>query len=123
MIEVEDTLPNVVALTITGKVTAEDLDSAMDRLDVAMAGQAPVHIFVETKGLNGFEISGLADYASRAMPLFGKLGRFGRVAIVADQLWIRLASKVESMLLPHISYRVFEPTERAEALDWVEQGI
>src|SRR3546814_8073513 len=59
-------------------------------------------------------------YTARAMPLFGKLNRFGRVAIVADQAWIRLASRLESAILPFISYRVFEPDQRAEALAWVD---
>lgn len=122
MIEIADSLPNILVLTISGKVTAEDLDKAMDRLEIAMDEHAKVHAFIETIGLTGFEISGLADYASRAAPLWGKLGRFGRVAIVADQLWVRLASKLESLLLPHISYRVFEPGDRTTALDWVEDN-
>jgi hypothetical protein len=53
------------------------------------------------------------------LPLFGKLGRFGRVAVVADQAWIRAGTRPESALLPNISYRVYLPHERDEALAWV----
>src|SRR3546814_20102343 len=63
--------------------------------------------------------SDLADTA-RAMPRFVKLNRFLRVAIVADQAWIRLASRLECAILPFISYRVFEPDQRADALAWVD---
>lgn len=55
----------------------------------------------------------------RAMPLFGKLDRFGRVAVVADQAWIRAGTRLESALLPSIRYRVTMPDERDEALAWV----
>ena len=43
----------------------------------------------------------------------------GRVAVVADQTWIRASTRLESALLPNISYRVYMPEERAEALAWV----
>ena len=35
-----------------------------------------------------------------------------RVAVVADQVWIRALTRIESALLPHISYRVFKPEDR-----------
>ena len=82
-----------------------------------------VHVFVETQGISSLELSSLPHYFSRAMPLFGKLNRFGRVAVVADQAWIRVGTRIESALLPFISYRVFEPDERDEALAWVFTGI
>jgi hypothetical protein len=56
---------------------------------------------------------------ARAMPLFGRLNRFGRVAVVADQAWVRVGTRVESAVLPHISYRTYMPQERHEALEWV----
>jgi hypothetical protein len=57
------------------------------------------------------------------MPLFGKLSRFGRVAVVAHQAWVRWGTRLESALLPFISYRTFEPEERDAALAWVETGV
>jgi len=60
----------------------------------------------------------MPHHMGRALPLFGKLGRFGRVAVVADQAWMRAATRFESAVLPNVSYRVFEPGERDEALAW-----
>ena len=54
------------------------------------------------------------------MELFGKLAMFGRVAVVADQAWVRAGTLLESALLPSIRYRVYMPNEREEALAWVE---
>jgi hypothetical protein len=56
----------------------------------------------------------------RAMPLLGKLDRFGRVAVVADQAWIRFGTRLESAILPNVSYRTYLPEERDEAFAWVE---
>ena len=120
MIELLDTADDIVALEIGGRITSADLDVAMDRLERAFTAAQQVHVFVETRQIDGIELSGLGSYSARTLPLLGKLNRFGRVAIVADQAWIRLASRFESMILPFISYRVFEPDRRDEALAWVE---
>lgn len=119
MIDLMDTADDVIAVKVAHKITGADLDGIMTRLDEAMRRHDKVHVFVETSAIEGIEISALPGYMARAMPLFGKLSRFGRVAVVADQAWIRMATRIESAVLPFISYRVFEPQQREEALAWV----
>lgn len=119
MIELIDSADDVIALMVTGKITGNDLDAIMDRLDEVMAAHEKVHVFVETHSIDGIELSGLPGYMKRAMPLFGKLSRFGRVAVVADQAWVRIGTRLESALLPFISYQTFLPEERDVALAWV----
>lgn len=120
MMEFIESTDDVIALTIAGKITGADLDRVMDRLEAVMARHAKVHVFVETRGIDGIELSGLPAYMGRAFPLFGKLSHFGRVAVVADQGWIRAATRIESAMLPAISYRTFTPGEREAVLAWVE---
>jgi stage II sporulation SpoAA-like protein len=122
MLEFIPSPDDVIALKISGRITGEDLDPIMDRLDAAMAKHEKVHVFVETQGISSIEISALPHYASRAFPLFGKLNRFGRVAVVADQAWVRVGTRIESAVLPGISYRTFEPHERERALIWALTG-
>lgn len=119
MLELMDTADDVLALRIAGKLTGADLDAVMTRLETAMQRHDKVHVFVETSAIDAIEIAALPGYMARATPLFGKLSHFGRVAVVADQAWIRIATRVESAILPFISYRVFEPAQREVALAWV----
>jgi hypothetical protein len=119
MLEIIDSPNDVIALRVSQKITGEDLEKIMDRLDPLIAGDGKVHVFVETEGISGIEVSGLPAYVSRAWPLFGKLDRYGRVAVVADQAWVRAGTRLESAMLPNISYRTYMPEERAEALAWV----
>lgn len=120
MIEFISSTDDMIAIKVTDKITGPDLDAVMDRLDGAMARHDKIHVFVEAYGIDGIELAGLPSYVARAMPLFGKLTRFGRVAVVADQAWLRIGTRIESAVLPFISYRVFEPDGREEALAWVE---
>lgn len=110
---------DAIAVKVADKITGADLDAIMDRLDQVMSRHDKVHVFVETQGIDGLELSGLPRYAARAMPLFGKLSRFGRVAVVADQAWVRFGTRIESAVLPFIGYRTFLPAQRDEALAWV----
>lgn len=118
MLEFIESPDDAIALKISGAINGKDLDAIMDRLDAIMERHDKVHIFVETRGISSLELASLPHYFSRAMPLFGKLNRFGRVAVVSDQAWIRVGTRIESALLPFIDYRVFEPSERDEALAW-----
>jgi hypothetical protein len=119
MLDIIDSADDVIAVRVSDKISGAELDTIMNRLDGAMARHDKVHVFVETHSIDGIEVSGLGSYAMRALPLLGKLDRFGRVAVVADQGWIRAATKIESAVLPHISYRVFEPEGYDEAFAWV----
>ena len=109
---------DVLALEISGTITGEDLDAIMDRTEAIMARHDKIHVFVETRDIEGMQLSALPHHMSRAFPLFGKLDRFGRVAVVSDQAWMRVGTRLESAFLPNISYRVCKPEERDEALQW-----
>ena len=123
MYEMIESADDVLAVRIQGKITGEDLFEIMNRLEVMMAANRRVHVYAETVGIDGIEIAGLASHIARATPLLGKLSHFGRVAVVADQLWIRALTRIESAILPRISYRVFKPEGRDTALEWVRGHI
>lgn len=122
MLEFIDSRDDAIAIRMSGRISGDDLDRVMDRMDRLMAGTGTVHVFVETAGIEAIEIAGLPTYIARATPLFATLHRFGRVAVVADQSWVRFATRLESALLPGISYRTFLPEKRNEALAWVMEA-
>lgn len=122
MLQMIDSPDDTIAIKVSEKITGNDLDRIWDRLDAIMAKHEKIHFFVETEALDGIELSGLPAYIARALPLLGKLTRFGRVAVVADQAWVRAGTRIESAILPFITYRTFVPEERDAALAWVFTG-
>jgi hypothetical protein len=113
---------DVVALTVRGEITGADMDAVISRLEERLARHEKVHVFVEARALDGVALSDLGAQLPRALPMAGQLARFGRVAVVADQSWVRVGSRLESALLPFVGYRVFKPEQRTEALAWVMHG-
>jgi hypothetical protein len=118
MLEFIKSPDDVLAVKLTGTITGKDLDAILDRFEDMIARPGKIHFYVETKGIEGMELSALPHHFSRSFPLFGKLDRFGRVAVVADQAWVRVLTRFESAVLPYVSYRVYEPGERDDALAW-----
>lgn len=118
MLEFIKSPDNVLAVKLTGTITGKDLDTILDRAEDIFAKPGKLHFYVETRGIDGIELSALPHHFNRSFPLFSKLDRFGRVAVVADQPWMRVLTRFESAVMPFVSYRVFVPEERKEALDF-----
>ena len=53
MFEMIHTKDDVLAVRVEGKITGEDLASIMDRLDTAMAANETVHVYAETRSIDG----------------------------------------------------------------------
>ena len=119
MIEFLEAPDDVIALKVDGILDEAGLEAVLDRLEWAMGAFETVHVYVETHAIHGIELRALPRYTARALPLFGSLDRFGRVAVVADQAWVRFWTRLESALLPFIAYRTYTPEHRDEAFAWV----
>jgi hypothetical protein len=111
---------DVIAFRIEGKLEHEALEHLLEIVERSISSREKTHMFVEAVGFSGLEVKHLLEYLRRGLPLLGKLKRFGRIAVVSDQAWLRAAARMESALLPNISYETFEPSDRERALAWVE---
>jgi hypothetical protein len=118
MLEFIKSPDDVLAVKLTDTITGNDLDAVTDRVEDMLAKHDKIQLYVETRGIKGLELAALPHHFNRTFPLFGKLSRFGRVAVVADQSWVRVTTRFESAVMPNIRYRVYEPDEREEALEF-----
>jgi hypothetical protein len=120
MIELLKAEDGILEMKLTGKLHRGELDEPMRILERSLDEQGKTHLYVEIDDFWGFEASAFADYLPRGLAMVGKLSRFGRVAVVAGQRWIRWWTALESALLPGIAYEVYRPSERDLALAWVK---
>lgn len=118
-----DSRDDTLAVKLSRTITGDDLDAVMDRVDEILVRHEKMQFFVETEHIDGLQLSALPHHLSRSIPILGQLRRFGRVAVVADQAWMRSATRLESALLPYVSYKVYEPKDRREALEWLEDKV
>lgn len=111
----------IVAFSVQGRLDAGDIGLVMTRAEQAIARHGIAHLFAEVANPSGL-IKSMQGHWRRDMHFARELERFGRVAIVSPNRWLRIVARLESALLPGIEYRVFAPGRRAEALDWVMDG-
>lgn len=120
MLEYLDYGPDLFAVRCGGRIERAELDACLERLKAALDGSDKTHIYAEVIGFGGLSADALAAGVQWLPGWLRRLDRIGRVAIVADQNWVRWAAKVESALLPKVRYETFETREKDRALDWVK---
>lgn len=121
MFVLHTSLPSVVAFTARGRITSSDIRLVMVLVERALTTGEPVHVFADVTNPRGL-FSAMKGQWARDFRMLGKLRRFGRVAIVSRNWWLRAVARLESAVLPGISYRVFRPRDRDRALAWVTHG-
>lgn len=113
----------IILLSLSGRLEKSDVEQAMRRLDTALATGGPVHVFAEIRDFHGMPVEAWLSDLSHVRHYVTRLKQFGRVAIVSDQRWIRGATRLESALLPFITYEVYTSDERDHALAWVKGEV
>lgn len=113
----------ILIFSFSGRLEKSDVEEAIRRFDAALERGGTVHAFVEITDFQGMSWDALRSDLGHALHYLLRLKQFGRFAIVSDQSWIRLASRLESALLPYIAYEVYTPDQRDHALAWVKGEI
>jgi len=119
MLERLSSPPDVLAMRVSGTVTEADVALSIVWMDEAMAANPTLHVFAEVDELNGVDPSGLVYGWRNGVHFLTHLQRFGRVAIVSEDRWVRALARLESAVLPGISYRVVGRDEREKTFAWV----
>lgn len=123
MIEFLSIDPGIVACRASGALTPDDTDALMHELELAIADEGEVEgkidLYYEIDDDIRMSPSSVLHGLRIALDILARRKRLGRVAVVSDRLLLRTLWRIESMLMPQLSYRQFTHAHRAEALDWV----
>ena len=123
MITYIDSASDVIACSVRGGFTSAELDTLVSKIEQALETNAQTHLFLEVDGLDDVDWYAVEEHSPRGIRLIGRLRRFGRIAVVSDDRWVRLWTRAESALLPYVSYELFRAKERDRALDWVRGSV
>jgi hypothetical protein len=76
-------------------------------------------ILADVRGSPSISLSAIAEELKHLSLVFRMIRQIERVAIVADAGWVRLASRIESAVIPGVHYEVYERHEAAHAREWL----
>lgn len=120
MLEILETGPGVIAVKFSGRMRGEEIDEVTTLIERSLEKHERTHIYVEIHDNFSVDLGAVAANAPRGAAMLTKLSRFGRIAVVTEERWIRWATRIESAILPGIGYETFDLAEHVDALAWVE---
>lgn len=108
---------NVLELTVAGKLTAEDYESLVPKLESEIDQHDEIRVLMDMSEMDGVEPKAVwedakFDLAHRA--------DYERVAIVGDERWHDWATQLFKPIAKG-AVRYFDVSQRDEALAWVKQ--
>jgi hypothetical protein len=107
--------PRALEAVVEGRVTKEDVREAFARMDGLMTHSDKVDMLADVRGDVHIELAAIGEEMRHLSQVWRMIGQMDRVALIADQAWIRTIGTIESHLLPGIDYRVFDRDQAAEA--------
>ena len=111
-----DMPPDVLAVEAVGKVTHEDYRTILIPKAEAMMATGPIKmIFVIGKEFSGYDLEALWDDGAFGIKHWRE---FKRIAVVADQAWMRAAVSMFAPFFP-AEVRLFNLSELSAAKDWI----
>lgn len=117
MFKLIEALPSgVLGIEVTGKVTHEDYRNILIPRAEAMIAKGPVKLlYVVGKDFEGYELEALWDDSAFGVKHWHD---FTRIAVVADQGWLRAAVTMFKPFLP-CEVRLFNLGDLAAAKTWI----
>ena len=93
MIEILESPKHLIAMKISGSVTAADIDKAYKATDEALKANERVSFFAEVDDSMGLTIEGALKDLWNGIGQLGRLGKYYRAAVVTDKGWNIFKSK------------------------------
>lgn len=122
MIEILESPKHLVAMKISGSVTADDIDRSYKATEEALMSNERVSFFAEIDATMGLTVEGVLKDLWQSLGQFGNVSKFYRAAVVTDKGWIGAMARIEGLVFSSIDVRVFAPEERGRAFAWAAEA-
>jgi hypothetical protein len=121
MIEILESPNHLVALKVSGSLTAEDVEKAYKATEDKLKNNERISFYGEVEDSMGFTLEGLAKDLWNGLGQLGKLSRYYRAAVVTNKGWIGAMARVEGLVFSSIDVRVFKPNDKSKAFAWASE--
>lgn len=118
MLEILESPKHLVAMRLSGELTADDITKAYKATDDVLKLNDRVSFFVEVDPSMRFTLEGLAKDLFEGIGQWGKLKKYYRAALVTDKGWMAALARVEGLVFSSIDVRVFNKEDRDKAFAW-----
>jgi hypothetical protein len=119
MLTITTISPRAVEFVAEGRFTDADVRPALARLEALLDEMPSVDILADVRGSPSIALSAITEEMKHLPLLFRLIRQTDRVAIVADEHWVRVLSRLESALIPGLHYEIYGREDAAHARSWL----
>lgn len=119
MIDIERISPKAHQMLVYGEITPADTRKFVAFAKQQAAAGEGGHLLIDMVSMAGFSWSAIVEELAHVPVLMRWLYSLDRIALVSDEEWIRTMARLESALLPGVSYAVYDADEVEAARAWV----
>ena len=112
---------NRIDVDFTGKLDSIDMRIALNQLTQHAEGIEQGRMMYRIGTFELPTLGAIGVELSRIPQLLRFIRRFERVAVVADQEWVRRISTIEGSLIPGLTIKAFDSMEEAQAEAWLQE--
>ncbi|WP_017549116.1 STAS/SEC14 domain-containing protein [Salinicoccus carnicancri] len=118
MIELEESeYPNLVQMTVDGKMTEEDVEMIETFIDEHYGHEETLNALVDIKNFEGTDLLGIVKGILVDIKHWKKYGKF---AVITDSVLVEGGSEI-SNLAPGIEVEQFDRAQKDQAWEWLKK--
>lgn len=111
--------PSLVRLEVGGEIGAAEMEAGLDRFLSVAEGMDRFDVLYVVQDVRIPTLGAIRVELARIGRLWRLLPRLGKIALVANQGWVRSAAKAEAAVIPGLTIETFGPDEEAQARAWL----
>ena len=120
MLNITKERDDFAVLEISGKIDSEEMAIGLDNLIDVTSDMKSGKMLYTIKDFEWPTFSALMVEFGKMPKLFGILSRVSKVAVIADQSWLRSAAEWEGVFIPGMTIKSFEVGQEEEARQWLD---
>jgi hypothetical protein len=119
MFKVERNGPNRLDIALSGKLNADEMQTALDDLIRQSEGIVNGTMLYEIVDFHLPSLGALKVEFSRLAELLKLTKKFDRIAVLTDKAWLQKASELEGLFYPGLEIKAFDRDQKAAAEAWL----
>lgn len=115
--------PNLLVVEVTGAMTAVAMEVALDMLVPDVRDMHHGGVLMRAQGVEWPTLGAIGVELRHWGQLMAMIRKVDKVAVLTDQGWVRNLATVESLLVPNLVIRSFDPDQEATARSWLSGSV
>lgn len=122
MLEILESPKHVVAMKLSGDLTAEDVSKAYKATEDAVKENGRISFYAEKEESMSLRFEGLFKDLFEGIGQLGKLKHYYRAALVTEKGWVATIARIEGLVFSSVDVKIFKHDEKAKALAWASEA-